>query len=431
VQAFALVAALALGQAADPSFDQSLQAHRKQTAGSVTIRVEGKLGPQVNRSVLHLQFVKPSQLRLRVQEAATASAPGSDRTYSLSSSRFIAFDPDANEYVSREAPAKGSLAERAGMSIGSLDEAAQIVLDPGVMQRFYGQFKTLKPWMRTQRAGLIEMLYHADKTRQTGALFRFDAKTKLVREVRLFTPHGHMKWEYTWGAAPKSVSVAAPSGARRVTALIAKEHPPTYANEAARKVAEASLRSYARLTNAMFDVTGGGGTVNVLINSPRFRQQGSGLDWTYDGTTLIIRDRNSRTAHRGAARRHELQDHLARHQASVDPTLWQLVQRRNPLQSLLKPGHNVRLVGEVAVNGVRCDILEVSGFTVRTTLFIRKDNRLIASTRTENLDLDGRVLFTSQRNFNYKSVGQQLEASMFSTAAPPGWKVVPLPKLSK
>lgn len=376
---------------ADGAFGRTIAAHGAMRAGSITVTTEVRykgFPPADGR--YSLQFVKPDQATLRMREGKN------DRTYHIQPGSMVGYDANTNEVLRRDAPAKGSLAERYVLLLGGLEDAVQLVLEPSVSEALLGHYRTFPKWTMKRVADVLRLEYRSGGTM---SLFDLDPSNFALRRVRLEIPAGYMEWRYTYGTLPRSVTFAAPRNAVAVAAFYVGA-AAEYSDAKAKSLAHASIKAYEEYRRGSFSVVRPQGTTNVVFDGRRARQSGAGSDWAYDGKFLWVRD-SAGKLYSGRTLMAEMLGSLAEAGQSAEPFLRLKMFGRNPMRELLGPGMKVRLVGSIVARGVQCDILEISTDGVRVSAWIRKDNRLIAQLSTENRDAQGTLVSESEQSFLY------------------------------
>ncbi|MCB8932769.1 MAG: hypothetical protein M9921_04000 [Fimbriimonadaceae bacterium] len=393
-----LMLALLAGQPQTPeeAFKHCLAAHKAMRSASIA--VESKLdyaGLSPGGGRFDLAFSRPDRALLRVQEPKREGRPATDRRYLLTPGRLTGFDMVANEFLKRDAPPKGTLAERFVLLLGGLDDAVQAVLEPSVLAAFLARYEQVTNWQMVRKPGLLR-LQHA--TGASSARFDLDASQFTLRAVHLEIPNGTLDWTFRYSAAPPRIDFA-PAGSWIEVPAFYVGAAATYADAQAKALANKSIRAYENYRRGAFTVGGSDGSVSAAVDGREGLQRGADYQWVFDGRAATLELPGG--AYSGKCSLMELLSALSAANRPIDPFLRLLLARRNPMRELLGPGMKARVVGSIVREGVPCDILEIASPGVRISAWIRKDNGLIAVLSTENRDAKGKLVSESEKVFAY------------------------------
>ena len=395
-----LILALLAGQPTTPvqALDRCLAAHHAMDSASVVVDTENRIiGIASSAAHFEVAYLQPSRLRMRVKLPRTLGQPASDRTYALTPGKFVGFDALNNEYVVRLMPKVGSLAERAGTVIGTLDDAVQTILDAKVLGAFVGRVSPLKGWTLKRSGGLLKLQQH---TGPNAVQFDLDGSDFALRRMRLQTLQGHIEWRFTYRTPPATIAFSPPRGATEVVAFYVGGSAK-FADAKAKALAQAAIKAYEGYRSGAFDVLAGGVRTRVVFEKRKARQKGGGADWAFDGKVATVRDGKTGRVYRGAATFSELLTTLSASKQAVDPTLRLLMVGRNPVRELLAPGMKARRVGTIAQGGKTCEILELEGPGVRISIWLDQSTHLMVRIATENRDAKGVTVSESEKTFSY------------------------------
>ncbi len=417
-----LIAALGIGQLKPPTlFDACVANHSKLRTYSVHIDVEGATAGKRQETQYDLAVNGPDAM-LRVREPAAEGLDRSDRTYLVKGSKLIAYDAVANERIQRTVNARSSAAERISSQLGRLDVSVSLALNPGDMQTFFSAFKRFPDW-RTSHSGDVLTVQRLPKGSST--MFRFIGAKPLLHEVSYKDKAAWFHWNFDFRPGSKTV-LNVPADARSVTAFTQKEAPPKYVTKEAKSISEKMLRAYSALQNGTIDVDSDvDGHSTLLIAGKRLRENRSRFMWAYDGSTLTIKNGKTGKFYRGKAMRVILSEYVTAVGCEVDPIIRRIVAHKGPFADLFPKGATVRLVGSV---GTTADILEITSWSLKVSLFVRRDNHLIDSMESETVEHAGKVQTRSTRRFKYSHLGESAGLTRFRPD--PGYgNVYPLPKI--
>ena len=388
-----IMMALLAGQptSADGAFGRCIAAHRAMRSASIAVATEVRYKGLPNTdSRFTLAFVKPNHATLRMREGKN------DRTYFIRPGSMVGYDANTNEVLRRDAPARGTLAERYVLLLGGLEDAVQLVLEPSVSEAMLAQYRTFPKWTMRRLAGVLRLEYRA---RGTVSIFDLDPSRFVLRRVRLEIPQGYMEWRYGYGPTPRTVGFATPKNAVSVAAFYVGA-AAEYADAKAKSLAHASIKAYEDYRRGAFTVSRPEGDTHVVFDGRKARQKSGESEWAYDGKKLWVRDQRGRLFS-GSTPLAQMLGSLGASGQSAEPFLRLKLYGRNPMRELLGPGMKVRLVGTIELRGVTCDILEITGEGLRLSAWIRRDNRLIAQLGTENRDPNGTLVSASEQSFTY------------------------------
>lgn len=395
-----LILAILAGQPTTPAqaLERCVLAHGAMASASVSVDTENQIkGLARSSSHFEVAYLQRTRLRLRVKQPVMGGQPASDRTYTLSPGQFAGLDTLNNEYVLRKVPDEGSLAERAGTIMGSLDDSVQAILDPAVLEAFVGRVSPLKGWTMKRSGNLLKLQQH---TGPNAVQFDIDGSRFVMRRMRLETLQGYIEWRFAYQRPPERIEFVPPRNAIEVVAFYVGGRA-NYADPGSKKLAEAAIKAYEGYSQGAFDVVSSSGAARVVFDGRKARQNGGGADWAYDGKVATIRDVKTGTVYRGAATFSELLTALSAAKQAVDPTLRLLMVRRNPVRELLGPGMKARRVGAISQDGRMCDILELTGPGARISLWLDQKTHLLARIATENQDARGNTVSESEKTFSY------------------------------
>lgn len=411
-----LLLALLAGQprTAGDAFARCLAAHQAMRAGSISIQSRmdyAGLSPGGGRFAL--DFVRPDHALLRVREPSREGRPATDRRYLLVPGSLVGYDLVASEFLKRDAPAKGTLAERFVLLLGGLDDAVQVVLEPRVMDAFFGRYRQITRWQLVRKPGILR-LQHASGA--SSAQFDLDASNFTLRAVRLQIPNGALEWTFSYGTPPKRIAFSPPGNWIEVPAFYVGA-AATYANAQAKALANKSIRAYESYRRGAFTVRSPDGVVVAALDGRKGSQRGDDYVWTFDGSVATMRLPSG--TYTGRSSLLELLSALSSAGRPIEPFLRLMLVRRNPMRELLGPGMKARVVGSILRGGIPCDILEIAGPGVRLSAWIRRDNGLIAALSTENRDQAGNLVSENEKEFSYSALAPAERFSLSTTGAKP------------
>jgi hypothetical protein len=427
----ALVALLLASPSPKSDFGTAVFAHQRLRNASVTGTIVQTYSKQGTNTRFDLHYLQPDRILLRLQESAQPQTAASDRSYFLDQNRFVAYDRIANEVLRRPGPTRGTLGERLREVLNDYPDAIGVLIDSEVLKTFFSNFENLDGW-KNERSQTFNTWRRevGSPGGRIAATFRFDARTALLREVRMDGPQMTLRWTYAYTTQERAPSSNPPADARIVQAFTARPVPPTYATAAARSTVERSVSAHARLQHAEIAATlAGERPVRISISGGRIAERRPDGDWSFDGRTLTYRTRSGQLF-RGNSSGADVGARLSRAGIGIDPISLQTTQRRNPVDALLAPDLTVRTLAAGRVDGQMCDAVEMKASGVVISLYVRRADALIAKVSSRNADARGRTVATMNRSYRYETVGQPLPAATFELVRE-GERPSALPPLQK
>jgi hypothetical protein len=414
---------LALAPGPGPAiFDQSIAAFRARGSFSASVALSALQNKVTVTSRYKVSFQKPDRVLLTKISGGQASL-----IFWLNGTRFVAYDPAANEMVVRKVGAKGPISARLAEAVGNLDDPVSAQLSPDAMANFIKPFRTVPGWTQTVGNGIVHLHRSAvvnGKKAETD--FQFSASSKLLTRALLATPEASLLWEFKYGPAPTNLSFSAPRGTRTVVSLT--EHAHVNAADAkAANLVQQTLRSYSRMSDVAFSVNGSTGSSTDWVSGGSFREKRTEVEWSYHGGVLTLVDAVHRKSYRGRCKPGAVTSYLKALRFPVEPVLQAMLSQRNPIVTWFPPKTKVSSRGTVSLGGVTADAVELRSPLLDVSLLIRRNDHLVASVSSRAL-MGGKVISQSHRDFTYTSVGKPLPASAFALAVN---RPLPLPKLAK
>ncbi len=407
--------------------DRSLSAHRNLKAANVSITVfRSEAAGKKTTESFQLAFVRPNEVRLRMQTKASGDQRATDRVFAIVGNRLTAYDATAGERLQKTLQGSGTLADRLIAVLGPLNDGVQAILEPARMAAVLDPFKALKGWTVSKESADVVLVRRMNSA--NSVMLRFDAKTLLVKKVFFLASGNTMEWTYTYGPKPTTVAFRPPSTAILVDEFVNRVAPPRYADAAARRAGETALNAMNRLRAAEFTITGNDGlNSKVSYTSGMVREELRGRAWAYDGSVLTASIDATKRHFSSKKGRNSSIDSLGDISMYGSPFVRALLQKRNPLFALLWQGYTVRIVGEMTIGGAKCTILEAKAMEIRNTISIRASDGLPVMIRTENKEPGSSHTIVSQIDIKYSSVGKPLPASKFKIGVKAGFKSGPFP----
>lgn len=421
------IVVLILGQQTKPSdyLDRCLKAHRALQAVDVTIRSNTATSNPNKPGVYRLVFVRPNQVQLHAQVPADKGKAATDLRFAVVGNKLIGYDALADEKLSRTTSSKGSLADKLTTIFGPLNDAVQAVVEPERLSGIIEDFRPITTWSVSKEGGDVILSHRSNA--KSGAMWRIDSKTMLVKRLTILAPTGKMDWTYTYHPKPRTAAFTPPASAYPVDQFSEKPPSAKYADAKAKTIARDALRAIDRMKSAVFTLTNGEGTSKVWYSGGKVREELKNRSWAYDGTYLTGVMDSAKRHYRSKVGRLTAIDALGDTFMRATPFVRVLLQRKNPLNALLWETNTVKFAGSITIGGVKCDLLESRGQGIRHLLTLRSDNHLPLILRTENKVTDSGESITSELKFSYESVDRPIPSGMFSLGIKKGYKSGPFP----
>jgi|GEM_PF-5930929 len=392
-------------------FNQSIAAFRARRAFSVGIALAVTMNRNTENSRYHLTYQAPDRVLLSRLAGNRPSV-----VFWLNGTRFIAFDPIANEMTDRKTKG-GDVVDRLVDAMGGIEDPVKAQLSPTYMASFLGRLRAVPNWSASSAGGLITMIHTGTlRGRKTRAELDFSASSKLLTRAVLEGPGSRLLWQFGYGIAPRELTFRLPPGTKKVSALI--EHIAINASDdGTRSLVDQSLRAYARISTIAYSVTGPDGPIDNWMDGASFCEKGPKLQWAYRAGILTIRDMVSGRAYLGKCKHGAVLNYLKILHAPADPVLIDLFSHRNPIRGWFLPEMTVSGRGTVTLGGVVSGAVEAHSKILDLSILVRSDNHLVASVSSRTKDESGRTIFEADRTFRYWSVNQPIRASSFEVTA--------------
>ncbi len=404
-------------------FEASVRAHRQTSTFSVHIESDSSIPGKKERTQFDFSM-KGSNSLLRMREAATGGFDKSDRTILVQKDRVTGYDAIANESLRRTGKFNGSVTERLSGILGQLPDCLTLILDPNVMALFFNKFAGFKDWDLTRNGSVITLLR---RSKGTETMFRFIGAHPLVSEVSIKLKDSRLHWTYTYKPTG-ALALKIPVDANNVYSFTLRAAPPKFASKAAEQVIQKMTRAYAGLKNGQIEVSGREGQSTLLLGGKKLREDRPGFVWTYDGSVLSILNRRTHKFYKGKTIRVTLSEYVVAAGAEVDPIIRRIIAHRVPFGDLFPTSAKVKISGTVNLGSGPSDIVQVTGTSPRSSIFVRKDTHLLESIESETIDERGKVQSKGMRQFKYLHLGIPPAAAKFQIN-PSGYRALPLPKL--
>ncbi len=422
----AALAAILVLQTPASLFDSSLRAHGQMKEVSAKITLSGMTQGQKSASTVTI-YGTPKVLVMRIQELARPGLDRTDRTYRVTGTRFEGYDAIANERLGRDLLNRGTPAERMAFALGTIEEAPAVLVSPARMRQLFDGLKRMPNWHVSPGPGVLKATRKGAVKGQNlnEARAVFGKTDHLLRELLMKGKGSDLHWMISY-TAPK-VGFGPPADARRVSAFTVAEAPPKFVTAEARTVYDRMVRAASGIRSATVLVRDQEASIRLAFQGRSVREGRSGFIWVFDGGTLTIHNSYAKKFYRGKALRSDVMDIIAKLGGRVDAWSRYILLRRVPFKDIINTGDAVSIGGSMSINGVQRTILRAVRPRKRLSFSIRTDTRLPDSIQVELLELDGRLLSSSKKTYEYVRVNAAQPAGEFTLPVPKGMKVLPLP----
>ncbi len=379
-----------LPETATSAINRAVAIIEKQRIGSFVAEFNSLQGKSAKKGAYEVAYIRPNQLRLRMK------LPDSDRTYWLMNESLFAVDHRDKEWLVTRSKKVGNALQRMS-AIVPVDEPVRILVDPGVGKNFLSTFREISVWTRSGS------IWSARDGRGRFTL-GFDGVGRLS-SFRVDSPAGWLAWKYRYPAPVAKPTYPSTKGFRKVDAFIdassAVVGQPIFADATSKKVLNRSIREYSRLSQVAYKVTDSYGSTEVWLNGRNSRQKNLKGDWKWIAGKFSLKQNGRVVTSAKKMSWREVDEAVGKAGCPMETFLARLGRKENPLMMLLGPDLRARFVGGLGSGGVMCDVLEFKGPRVRLTMTIRRDNALLQTVTTENMDAQGKVISRSERRFSY------------------------------
>lgn len=191
-----------------------------------------------------------------------------------------------------------------------------------------------------------------------------------------------------------------------------KPAPAIFSDASTRRIVELSRKAFDNLTSAKLTITSGTELKKYTFSGGKLAGHQKGAQWAWAQKRLVLQC--SKGLFRGSMGAYNVNPWLTKVGAQPEILPIQLAMKKNPVTALVAPGSRVRKAGTMSLNGVAVDMIEIKTNSLRVTMTIRQDNRLLADVRAVSVDSDGRVLFSSTRTFLWSSVNKPISGREFA-----------------
>lgn len=397
----------------DAIFDRAIAWVSSTTKGAFTTSFRSDQNGVKKVGSYAVEFIRPDRMRVHARVEG-------DRTFTLVGKKLYASDARAREYVATAGGNTGSVAQRMA-AVVPVDEPVRIVVDPSAGKNFLATFKEIKAWKVSDTTAGVELKVEEPNG---GFVLGFDRGGRISR-VRVESKAGWLEWSYAYREAPKSISFTAPRGFSKVSQLVdtnvSDRGLPKFGDSSARRVVEAAMRAYSRVPSLAYSVSESSGSTRVWLKGNSIRQRTAKGEWTWHKGVLSVVYPVDRTFRTGKATWRIADETVGRLGLRVDPLLGRLARKENPILGLLSGDMKGKTVGTMKAGGVLCDVVEFTTPTLRLTLTVRRDTRLLHASSADTLDRQGRTVGHSERRYEYGSTRSITDAT-FALPVPSGYR---------
>lgn len=407
---------------AERVFDRAILVHRKLPALRATLSTVSKLGKTV-RYQYDVSYFRPGKALLRMRAPAQNQETASDRSFFVDGNKLIAFDHLAGEFLMRDVSGAGTLLGRIESGVGELDEPVRALLDANAMELLLLRFRVLKDWKLGESGGAAVLTRDAPGEHgRSHVVWTFDKSSSMVRSVELQQAGNAMTWTFSYATPPRSLNFSPPAEALPVSALLSRPVLPKGADRASAAVIRRGIDAFAAFRHGNWIATENGRQSEVWVSGQRIRERQKDFEWSFDGRYLTAYLRKTGRAYRQACGFVAIPALLGNVGIPLDASAWHYLSRKSPLFTLMTATATIKTAGQIELDGVSCDVLQIADDDARASLSLRRTDGLIAGSGFSREGADREKIGNTVRSIRYKSIGKPLPASTFRVAIPSGKK---------
>ncbi len=410
------------------TIDRAAKAIDAMKSGSVHLNFETSLDKKMSKTSASISFQRPEVLFVRLKEPIQSDFDATDRSYLLQGNSLVAFDHRWNEVLRRKNLPKGTLSERAEYAIGNLGEPFSCVFSGIGLKNTLSRFAKMGDWsLKRERTG--SSLSAFNRQSKARLLLTFDSAGRLTR-VALNQIDSYSNWTYSY-ASSGSNKLLIPNGAKSVTQFIARPAPPKFEDSSAKQIFQESVRTYDRLRSYQLRIEGTAGNSRLWVSGRNLRGEDQTKTWSYRSRNCAIIDRSTNRFYTGTVSSADLIDALGNLKLSVASwPRWALL-NNNPLQNMFNSSFTIRSSGNLKVEGIDSQILQVSSPRWSGSIQIDVKTKLLVSLTVKTIDSTGRIISVSNQVLKYSGVGAAIPTSVFQLGPPKGAKIATIRSLIK
>lgn len=410
-------------------FDRIVGSERSRTEIAFDLTVSSKLDGERKSAIYRFDYDHPKRARLTIQELDEGGELRLHRDYLLDGGALSGADYLRKEHLRRIVIPSRDLLTTLWENVAGLEDGVKALSQPEAMTQFLTPFRQLRDWL-VQSEGPQTRVYRSARegTRFSRALFVAGPQGRLER-LRLATEAGYLDWRVTYRPL-RAFRIEVPSEAVKVGSFSEPESGEKFESEAARVVADRSVRAFANLENVEMDIQFDGNQGRVWVAGDRIRVKAQDHEWVFDGKHLIARTGGK--VYRSAAKRAQVPELLQSLEISTLPPVFQILTARNPVKIFVDDAKSIRVAGSLTLSGETCTLLELKGEHRLSTLAVRDIDGLPASITLSLWDRVGRRALRSEQTYEYLSTRKPLPVETFQLGTPASSTALPFPeKLSQ
>ncbi len=344
-----------------------------------------------------------------------------DRSVLIIGTELTMVDHRANEFIKRRFTGSGTPISRLATVVGTIDSVDTLAIDVEALTKFFVSYQQF-PQLNSVVTGSTISVHAGPKV-----TMNFDRASHLLRELCIENTQGKLHAQFRYRDTVTAPSLPVSASARQVQVF--NDHPleAKFTTPLAKSVANACAGAFRTLLSGFVEISVDATVTELIFSDRRFRERRANLTWMYDGSQLTVLNSKTNTAYRGASTRVRIPGVVAALGGQVDPFTMRLLRREFPLADLFAKSRVVSSSGTIESKGSAFDILRSDAMGSRVSMLVRRDNHLPESTTADVLGPDGKGVYSSLRQFKYKSLNAIKSDSETKLDIPASVRVLPLP----
>jgi|GEM_PF-4436498 len=380
---------------------RAIAAGQRYRACSAEIHFDAKIGDKTIRSTYKVNVDGKKWITLRIQDEARGAVAASDRIYHVEGHHLTAYDYVTSETLKRDL-AGGKVSDELRAVMGSEPDPVAIVVDSNYLNHIWqsmgkgGRFQAM-----SESTG--EALERHSSYPVANSFVRMTfSREGLIYSFLASSPRAHYHWTISYSHQIEKYRT--PANATVVSSFHERQKPPHYADAAAHALTRSMLRAEKGLGPTRIRVTRDDGETTIYWDNGQIRGGSDAAKWAYDGSVLTVEANGS--FYRGKASRADSLDYLSALTNGTDPLARELILRATPFLDFFQPGAKVRIAGKMRVAGQDVSILQVDGAGLRSSIYVRQSDNLVAGVDSDNLDQSGKVALHEHTSFRYSPLDE-------------------------
>lgn len=335
-----------------------------------------------------------------------------EKSFYLNGGEVTLYSRDTEQYMTKGR--KGQVLEEwVRAELPQIDGFVMTMAEPALMAEFLKEMGRRDDWTYTLVKGKPQLSLKGVDGRLS---LTFDPDTLRLIAYQGNRPEGYASWKIAYEGLSSTGPMTPPASAYRVSRFDDSLKLPTYASDEARTLTAKLFRRYEGDKDISLEVSDGPETVRLFSEGINIRQQDAKVDWAYDGETLTLLDKRTKTAYVGNAKPSELVDLVAESGTRIDPLMRDKMRRMNPFR-LMFSGAKMSVVGTLSVEGISAKMLSAKGEKGSVTVILDPSNGRAISLASQAAT--SRTTYLAPRTLKEIPLS---ESGGFQPRVPQGWK---------